>query len=76
MFARTKLGFQIRAHGKSPAAARHAGINLGVAANLPAGRYRGRPGWLSLFRRVPGVYKITATTAITAIQLSTASSVA
>ena len=60
MFAKTKIGYQIKAYGHSPAAARYAGISTfmipllvfvlgGVVAGLAGYHY---------FAAVPGVYKI------------------
>jgi len=60
LFAKTRLGYQIKAHGHSPAAARYAGISTfripflvlvmgGVLAGLAGYHY---------FAAVPGVYKI------------------
>ncbi|GAB4527922.1 MAG: hypothetical protein Kow0063_03690 [Anaerolineae bacterium] len=61
LFAKTKLGYEIRAHGHNPAAARYAGISTvkipllvfimgGALAGLAAYHY---------FAAVPGVYKIS-----------------
>ena len=60
MFAKTKIGYQIKAYGLSPAAARYSGISSfrmpiivflmgGIVAGLAAYHY---------FAAVPGVYKI------------------
>ncbi len=62
MFAKTTIGYQIRAYGHSPAAARYAGISTvkipflvfimgGALAGLAAYHY---------FAAVPGVYKISS----------------
>lgn len=61
MFARTKLGFQIKAYGKSPAAARYAGVNpvrLPILVFALGGIMAGLAGY-HYFAAVPGVYKIT-----------------
>lgn len=60
MFARTKIGYQIKAYGHSPAAARYAGIS---ATKIPllvfvlGGALAGLAGY-HYFAAVPGVYKI------------------
>ena len=60
MFARTKIGYQIKAYGQSPAAARYAGIS---ARKIPllvfamGGALAGLAGY-HYFAAVPGVYKI------------------
>ena len=55
MFARTKTGYQIKAYGLSPSAARYAGIS---PYNIPLlvfviGGAPGWPGWISLIRCEP-----------------------
>jgi ABC-type uncharacterized transport system permease subunit len=60
MFARTKLGFQIRAYGKNPAAASYAGIsNLKIPLQvfIMGAALAGMAGY-HYFAAVPGVYKI------------------
>jgi simple sugar transport system permease protein len=60
MFAKTKIGYQIKAYGHSPAAARYAGIS---ALRIPllvfalGGALAGLAGY-HYFAAVPGVYKI------------------
>jgi simple sugar transport system permease protein len=60
IFARTKIGYQIKAYGQSPAAARYAGIS---ARKIPllvfamGGALAGLAGY-HYFAAVPGVYKI------------------
>jgi simple sugar transport system permease protein len=61
MFARTKLGFQIRAFGQNPAAARYAGVDavlMPVLVFVIGGALAGLAGY-HYFAAVPGVYKIT-----------------
>ncbi len=61
LFARTRLGYQIRAYGHSPAAARYAGIS---AFRIPflvfvlGGALAGLAGY-HYFAAVPGVFKIS-----------------
>lgn len=61
LFAKTKLGYQIRAYGHSPAAARYAGIS---AFGIPflvfvlGGMIAGLAGY-HYFAAVPGVFKIS-----------------
>ncbi|MCS6844928.1 MAG: hypothetical protein NZ528_11515 [Caldilineales bacterium] len=60
MFAKTKVGYEIRAYGKSPAAARYAGISglrIPVLVFLIGGALAGLAGY-HYFAAVPGVYKI------------------
>jgi simple sugar transport system permease protein len=60
LFAKTRLGYEIRAHGLSPAAARYAGISpLGIPflAFILGGAIAGLAGY-HYFAAVPGVYKI------------------
>jgi simple sugar transport system permease protein len=62
MFAKTKIGFEIRAYGQSPAAARYAGISsfrIPVLVFLMGGALAGWAGY-HYFAAVPGVYKITS----------------
>lgn len=62
MFAKTKIGFEIRAYGKNPAAARYAGISgfkIPVLVFVIGGALAGLAGY-HYFAAVPGVYKITA----------------
>lgn len=61
MFARSQIGFQIKAYGKSPAAARYAGIDrfrIPLLVFLMGGALAGLAGY-HYFAAVPGVYKIT-----------------
>ena len=61
VLAKTKIGFQIRAHGKNPAAARYAGISafkIPLQVFLMGGALAGLAGY-HYFAAVPGVYKIT-----------------
>ena len=61
MFARTRIGYQIKAYGLSPSAARYAGISLyriPLLAFLIGGLLAGLAGY-HLFAANPGVYKIT-----------------
>lgn len=61
MFTRSKIGFQIRAFGKNPAAARYAGIDdfrIPMLVFLMGGALAGLAGY-HYFAAVPGVYKIT-----------------
>ncbi|RME48483.1 MAG: ABC transporter permease [Caldilineae bacterium] len=60
LFAKTKLGYQIRAYGLSPAAARYAGIDparMSVLVFAIGGAIAGLAGY-HYFAAVPGVYKI------------------
>ncbi len=63
VFRKTKLGYQIRAFGKSPAAARYAGIDpfkISMVVFLLGGALGGLAGY-HYFGAVPGVYKIART---------------
>jgi len=60
MFAKTKIGYQIRAYGKNPAAASYAGISklkIPVQVFVMGGALAGMAGY-HYFAAVPGVYKI------------------
>jgi len=60
MFAKTKIGYQIRAYGESPAAAKYAGIStlkLPLQVFIMGGILAGWAGY-HYFAAVPGVYKI------------------
>jgi simple sugar transport system permease protein len=60
MFSRTKIGYQIRAYGQSPAAARYAGISarkIPLLVFVMGGALAGLAGY-HYFAAVPGVYKI------------------
>lgn len=60
LFARTKLGYQIKAYGKSPAAARYAGMSIAlipVLVFILGGAIAGLAGY-HYFAAVPGLYKI------------------
>ena len=60
MFAKTRIGYQIKAYGKSPAAARYAGISslkIPVIVFIMGGLIAGFAGY-HYFGAVPGVYKI------------------
>lgn len=62
MFAKTKIGFEIRAYGKNPVAARYAGISglrIPLLVFVMGGALAGLAGY-HYFAAVPGVYKITA----------------
>lgn len=62
MFARTRIGYQIRAYGQNPAAARYAGISslrIPVLVFAIGGALAGLAGY-HYFAAVPGVYKITS----------------
>jgi ABC-type uncharacterized transport system permease subunit len=59
-FAKTKIGYQIKAHGHSPAAARYAGISplkISLLVFIIGGAVAGLAGY-HYFAAVPGVYKI------------------
>jgi len=61
MFARTRTGYQIKAYGLSPSAARYAGISptrIPLLVFILGGLIAGLAGY-HLFAAVPGVYKIT-----------------
>jgi ABC-type uncharacterized transport system permease subunit len=58
--AKTKIGYQIKAHGHSPAAARYAGIStfkIPLLVFVMGGALAGLAGY-HYFAAVPGVYKI------------------
>lgn len=60
MFSRTRLGYEIKAYGKSPAAAEYAGIStlrIPVLVFVMGGVLAGIAGY-HYFGAVPGVYKI------------------
>jgi general nucleoside transport system permease protein len=60
MFARARIGYEIRAHGYSPAAARYAGISAlktPLQVFIMGGALAGLAGY-HYFAAVPGVYKI------------------
>jgi len=60
MFAQTKLGYQIKAYGQNPAAARYAGIGafkMPLLVFIMGGALAGLAGY-HYFAAVPGVYKI------------------
>lgn len=62
MFAKTRIGYEIRAYGQNPAAARYAGISsfrIPVLVFLMGGALAGWAGY-HYFAAVPGVYKITS----------------
>ncbi len=63
LFARMSLGYQIRAFGKNPQAARYAGVNpfwISVLVFLLGGALAALAGY-HYFAAVPGVYKIART---------------
>jgi ABC-type uncharacterized transport system permease subunit len=60
LFAKTKIGYQIKAYGHSPAAARYAGIStfmIPLLVYIMGGALAGWAGY-HYFAAVPGVYKI------------------
>jgi ABC-type uncharacterized transport system permease subunit len=60
-FAKTRIGYQIRAHGHSPAAAKYAGIStfkIPLLVFIVGGALAGLAGY-HYFAAVPGVYKIS-----------------
>lgn len=60
MFAKTRIGYQIRAYGQNPAAASYAGISkfkIPLLVFLMGGALAGLSGY-HYFAAVPGVYKI------------------
>jgi ABC-type uncharacterized transport system permease subunit len=60
IFAKTKLGYQIKAYGKSPSAAKYAGISpfrIPLLVFIMGGVLAGLAGY-HYFAAVPGVYKI------------------
>ena len=61
VFTKTKIGYQIRAHGHSPAAARYAGISttkIPLMVFVLGGALAGLAGY-HYYAAVPGVYKIS-----------------
>ena len=63
VFARTKIGYQIKAHGHNPAAARYAWISpyrISLLVFGVGGAVAGLAGY-HYFAAVPGVYKIART---------------
>lgn len=61
LFAKTKIGYQIKAYGLSPPAARYAGISLfkmPFMVFIMGGLIAGLAGY-HMFAAVPGVYKIS-----------------
>jgi ABC-type uncharacterized transport system permease subunit len=62
MFAKTSIGYQIRAHGSSPAAARYAGIStvkIPLLVFILGGAVAGLAGY-HYFATVPGLYRISS----------------
>lgn len=62
MFAKTAIGYQIKAHGASPAAARYAGIStvkIPLLVFIMGGAVAGLAGY-HYFAAVPGLYKISS----------------
>jgi simple sugar transport system permease protein len=60
LFARTRIGYQIKAHGRNPAAARYAGMStlrISLLVFSIGGAIAGLAGY-HYFAAVPGVYKI------------------
>jgi ABC-type uncharacterized transport system permease subunit len=60
LFAKARIGYEIRAHGHSPAAARYAGIStvkIPLLVFVVGGAVAGLAGY-HYFAAVPGVYKI------------------
>lgn len=63
LFAKTKIGYQIKAYGLSPSAARYAGIKTSLMPSLVffmGGAIAGLAGY-HYFAAVPGLYKIPQT---------------
>ena len=63
LFAKTQIGYQIKAYGHSPAAARYAGISafrIPLLVFIIGGAMAGLAGY-HYFAAVPGVYKIART---------------
>jgi len=61
LFAKTKIGYQIKAYGKSPVAARYAGISsfkIPLLVFVMGGLIAGLAGY-HYFAAVPGLYRIT-----------------
>ena len=62
IFAKTALGYQIRAHGHNPAAARYAGIStvmIPLLVFIMGGALAGLAGY-HYFAAVPGLYRISS----------------
>jgi simple sugar transport system permease protein len=62
IFAKTAIGYQIKAHGLSPAAARYAGINtvkISLVVFIMGGAVAGLAGY-HYFAAVPGLYRISS----------------
>jgi general nucleoside transport system permease protein len=62
MFAKTSIGYQIKAHGLNPAAARYAGIStvkIPLLVFIMGGALAGLAGY-HYFAGVPGLYKISS----------------
>jgi len=62
MFAKTAIGYPIKAHGHSPAAARYAGISttrVSLLVFIMGGAVAGLAGY-HYFAAVPGLYKISS----------------
>jgi general nucleoside transport system permease protein len=62
MFAKTSIGYQIKAHGLNPAAARYAGIStvkIPLLVFILGGALAGLAGY-HYFAAVPGLYKISS----------------
>ena len=62
MFAKTALGYRIKAHGQNPAAARYAGIStvrIPLLVFIMGGALAGLAGY-HYFAAVPGLYKISS----------------
>ncbi len=62
MFAKTQIGYQIRAYGHSPAAAKYAGISpvrIPLLVFIMGGALAGLAGY-HYFAAVPGLYKISS----------------
>ena len=60
IFARTRLGYEIRAYGENPAAAKYAGVStltIPLLVFVLGGAFAGLAGY-HYFAAVPGVYKI------------------
>jgi simple sugar transport system permease protein len=63
VFAKTTIGYQIKAYGLSPAAARYAGVSsfkIPLVVFVAGGSIAGLAGY-HYFAAVPGVYKIART---------------
>jgi general nucleoside transport system permease protein len=62
VFAKTRIGYQIRAHGQSPVAARYAGISttrIPLLVFILGGALAGLAGY-HYYAAVPGVYKVSS----------------